>query len=38
MMDYVAATIQAMANSGQGKMALAQAGSPEQIRRQIYGG
>ena len=38
MMDYVAATIQAMANSGQAKMALAQAGSPEQIRRQIYGG
>jgi len=38
MVDYAAATIQAMAGSGQGKMALAQAGNEELIRRQIYGG
>jgi len=37
MMDYAAATIQAMANSGQAKMALAQAGDAEQIARRIYG-
>ena len=37
MMDYAAATIQKMANSGQAKMALAQAGSAEQIARRIYG-
>ena len=38
MMDYAAATIQKRSNSGQAKMALAQAGNAEQIRRQIYGG
>ncbi len=37
MLDYAAATIQAMANSGQAKMQLAQAGDPELIRRQIFG-
>lgn len=37
MMDYAAATIQAMANSGQAKMALAQAGSADEIARRIYG-
>ena len=38
MMDYAAATIQKMSNSGQAKMALAQQGDPEQIARRIYGG
>lgn len=37
MMDYAAATIQALANSGQGKMALAQTGSADEIARRIYG-
>ena len=38
MMDYAAATIQKMANSGQAKIALAQSGDAEQIARRIYGG
>ena len=38
MKDYAAAMIQKLADSGQAKMALAQAGNAEQIRRQIYGG
>ena len=38
MKDYAAAMIQKLAGSGQAKMALAQAGNAEQIRRQIYGG
>ena len=38
MLDYGAATLQAMANSGQAKMALAQAGDADQIARRIYGG
>ena len=38
MMDYAAATIQALANSGQAKMALTQAGDADQIARRIYGG
>lgn len=38
MMDYAAATLQALAGSGQGKMALAQSGSGDQIARRIYGG
>ena len=38
MKDYAAAMIQKLADSGQVKMALAQAGNAEQIRRQIYGG
>lgn len=38
MMDYAAATIQKMADSGQAKMALAQAGTGEEIARRIYGG
>lgn len=38
MMDYAAATIQQMANSGQAKVTLAQSGDPEQIARRIYGG
>ena len=36
MMDYAAATIQKMADSGQAKMALAQQGDAEQIARRIY--
>lgn len=38
MLDYAAATIQALANSGQAKMQLAQAGSGDEIARRIYGG
>ena len=38
MLDYAAATIQALSGSGQNKMALAQQGDAEQIRRRIYGG
>ena len=38
MMDYAAATIQKMADSGQAKVALAQAGTGEEIARRIYGG
>lgn len=38
MMDYAAAEIQKMAASGQAKMALAQAGTGEEIARRIYGG
>ena len=38
MMDYAAATIQALANSGQAKMQLAQSGSGDEIARRIYGG
>ena len=38
MVDYAAATIQALSGSGQSKMALAQEGDAEQIRRRIYGG
>ena len=38
MKDYAAAMIQKLADSGQAKIALAQAGDAEQIRRQIYGG
>lgn len=38
MMDYAAATIQKMADSGQAKMLLAQQGSGEEIARRIYGG
>ncbi|OUW83254.1 MAG: hypothetical protein CBD74_06005 [Saprospirales bacterium TMED214] len=37
MMEYAATTIQAMAGSGQGKMALAQTGSADEIARRIYG-
>ena len=36
MMDYAAATIQKLADSGQAKMALAQQGDAEQIARRIY--
>ena len=38
MMDYAAAAIQKLADSGQAKMALAQSGSGEEIVRRIYGG
>jgi hypothetical protein len=38
MKDYAAAMIQKLADSGQAKMALAQAGDSEQIARRIYGG
>ena len=36
MMDFGAATIQQLADSGQAKMALAQQGDAEQIARRIY--
>ena len=38
MMDYAAATLQALAGSGQAKMQLAQSGTGDQIARRIYGG
>tara|TARA_R100000315_G_scaffold55701_1_gene29843 strand:+ start:175 stop:504 length:330 start_codon:yes stop_codon:yes gene_type:complete len=38
MMDYAAAMIQKMSDSGQAKMLLAQQGDAEQIARRIYGG
>ena len=36
MMDFGAATIQQLADSGQAKMALAQSGDLEQIARRLY--
>ena len=36
MMDYGAATIQKLSDSGQAKMALAQSGGAEQIARRLY--
>ena len=38
MMDYAAAMIQKMSDSGQNKILLSQAGTAEEIARRIYGG